>query len=50
MYLRGFEDAVELCYSKVMRARDLEEAKRLIEEVFYAVKEKKIWWLERELG
>jgi len=46
-YLRGWEDAVEYCLSKVSRAKSLEEAKKLLEDLFWSVKEKKIEELER---
>jgi hypothetical protein len=33
-YAQGFEDGVELCYSKVTEAKTLEEAKAEIEKIW----------------
>ena len=48
-YLRGFEDAVELCLFKVSKAKTLKKAKTSIERIWSLIKEKKLDQLEREL-
>jgi len=41
-YRRGQEDAVELCLYELSKARNLEDAKRRIQEILGLIKEDKI--------
>ncbi|MGB9729616.1 MAG: hypothetical protein ACP5GU_09215 [Thermoprotei archaeon] len=48
-YYRGFEDAVELCLHKTEKAKTIEEAKKLLEDILSLLKEQKIAQLEKDL-
>lgn len=48
-YERGWEDAVEYLYALVSKARTLEEARRLVEEVWASIHSYKVEQLRQLL-
>ena len=49
-YLRGFNDAVEMILMVMKSAKDLNEAREIIERILGTVVERKIEQLAKEMG